>query len=561
MKRLGRWIVSGALSAGLLAGLSYAQDAPPKTQDATKPDQNKPPLTKEQLKKLQKELETPYKKWLNEEVVYIITDEEKQAFMRLSTNEEREEFIEQFWLRRDPTPDTPENEFKEEHYRRIAYTNERFASGIPGWKTDRGKMYIIWGKPDSIDSHPAGGPYTRTPEEGGGETTTYPFEIWHYNYLEGIGPNTDVEFVDPSGSGEYHITIDPCEKDALSHVPNGGLRDMEQQGTATQAQRFNNPNGSTCPISQFQRQSDDPFEKLSILAKVFVAPPVKFHDLSEMVTARIVRNQINYNYHFDFLRITTDSVMVPITLEIPNKQMNFKGKDGVHSATMNLFMRISTFGGRVVNTFEDTISRDFPDSLFQEYLKRDSVYSKTIPLRPGLYRLDVVLKDVESGNVGVVNTRLAVPHFDEEKLDGSQIILADEMEHVPAKQVGVGMFVIGDTKVRPQLKQEFLTNQKMGVYAQIYNLKIDDKTHKNNVTVQYRVTRGDQEVFKRSENTDQLKQTGDELTLERMLPLDSFQPGKYKLEITVNDQVGNQILTRTADFTIKPAAQERAATN
>jgi hypothetical protein len=154
-----------------------------------------------------------------------------------------------------------------------------------------------------------------------------------------------------------------------------------------------------------------------------------------------------------------------------------------------------------------------------------------------------------------------VPHFDEEKLDGSQIILADEMEHVPAKQVGVGMFVIGDTKVRPQLKQEFLTNQKMGVYAQIYNLKIDEKTHKNNVTVQYRVTRGDQEVFKRNENTDQLKQTGDELTLERMLPLDSFQPGKYKLEITVNDQVGNQTLTRTADFTIKPAAQERAATN
>lgn len=567
MKRLGRWMVTGALAASLMgagAFASFAQDVPPKQDDkSAKPDQSKPvqPLTKEQQKKLQKELATPYKKWLNEEVVYIISPEERQAFLQLQTNEDRESFIEQFWLRRNPNPDTPENSFKEEHYRRIAYANERYASGIPGWKTDRGEIYIIWGKPDSIDSHPAGGAYTRTPEEGGGQTTTYPWEVWHYNYLEGIGPNTDLEFVDPTGTGEYHLTIDPCEKDALKYVPNGGMSDMESMGEATQAQRFNNPNGTSCPISQFQTQRDDPFERLKLLSQVFVAPPVKYKDLSEMVTARIVRNQINYNYHFDFLRITSDSVMVPITIQIPNREMNYKEKDGVHSAVMNLFMRVSTLGGRVVQTIEDPISRDFPDTLFQEYLKRDSIYSKTVPLRPGLYRLDIVLKDTESGNVGVVNTRLAVPNFKEDEIDGSQIILADEMEHVPPSQVGLGPFVIGDTKVRPQLKQEFPNDQKMGVYAQIYNLKIDDKTHKNNATVQYRVMRGDQEVFKRSETSEQMKQTGDELTLERLLPLSSFQPGKYKLEITVNDQVANQILTRSADFTIKPGAQERAATN
>ncbi|HET9400722.1 MAG TPA: GWxTD domain-containing protein [Candidatus Acidoferrales bacterium] len=564
MKRLGRWLVMGAASAGLLATLSYAQDAPPKQDDKNaKSGQTtpSPQLTKQQQKKLQKELGTPYKKWLDEEVVYIITPEERQAFLQLQTNEDRENFIEQFWLRRDPTPDTPENEFKEEHYRRIAYANERYASGIPGWRTDRGRIYIIWGKPDSTDSHPAGGPYTRTPEEGGGETSVYPFEDWHYNYLENVGSNIDLEFVDPTGSGEYHLTTDPCEKDALAKVPNAGMSDMEAQGLATQAQRFTNPNGTSCPISQFQTAADDPFERISLFAKVQVAPPVKFHDLSELVTARIVRNQINYNYHFDFLRITSDSIMVPITIEIPNKEMNFKDKDGVHSANMNLFMRISTIGGRVAQTVEETITRDFPDTLFQEYLKRDSIYSKTIPLRPGLYRLDIVLKDVESGNVGVINTRLAVPNFKEDEIDGSQIILADEMEHVPPSQVGLGPFVIGDTKVRPQLKQEFPNDQKMGVYAQVYNLKIDEKTHRNNVTVQYRVLRGDQEVFKRNETADQIKQTGDELTVERLLPLSTFQPGKYKIEITVNDQVGNQTLTRTAEFTIKPAAQERAATN
>jgi len=167
---------------------------------------------KKREEKLRKELETPYRKWLNEDVAYIITDEERAAFKRLQTDEEREQFIEQFWLRRDPTPDTVENEFKEEHYRRIAYSNEHYASGIPGWKTDRGRIYITYGPPDEIDSHPSGGTYERPPEEGGGETSTYPFEQWRYRHIEGIGTNVIIEFVDPTLSGEFRMTMDPNAK-------------------------------------------------------------------------------------------------------------------------------------------------------------------------------------------------------------------------------------------------------------------------------------------------------------------------------------------------------------
>src|SRR6201985_57341 len=158
------------------------------------------PLTEKQKRKreekLRKELETPYRKWLNEDVSYIITDEERKAFKRLSTDDERENFIEAFWLRRDPTPDTEENEFKEEHYRRIAYANERFASGIPGWKTDRGRIYIVYGPPDQNDSHPSGGSYDRPPEEGGGTTSTFPFERWRYRHLDDVGEDVVLEFVD-----------------------------------------------------------------------------------------------------------------------------------------------------------------------------------------------------------------------------------------------------------------------------------------------------------------------------------------------------------------------------
>jgi GWxTD domain-containing protein len=527
------------------------------------PRQQNTRLTKDQIRKLEKELGNAYKEWLEGEVPLIITDAEKEAFLRLSTNEEREQFIEQFWLQRDPTPDTPENEFKEEHYRRIAYANEHYASGIPGWKTDRGRIYIIWGKADTIDSHPAGGPYHRTNEEGGGSTSTFPFEVWHYNYLDGIGNNVNLEFVDPSGSNEYHLTTDPGEKDALLHIPGAGLSEMEMYGEASKNQRFNRPDGTTSPVSMYDTPGkNNEFDRYQLAYKVFIAPPpVKHKDLLEMVSVHIIRNQLPFSYHFDFLKITTGSVMVPITVQIANRQLTFQEKDGVHSAQLNLFARISTLSGRVVQTFEDTISKDFPDSLFQKYLTRQSVYQKIVPLRPGLYKLDIVLKDVQSGNVGVINTGLQVPRFEEEKLDTSTLILADDIQSVPANQVGIGQFVLGEVKVRPELSHEFFSDQKMGMYLQIYNIKVGETTHKSNVTVRFRITRGDQEVFNTMETSEEFKQTGDELTIHNLLPLATFAPGKYKLQIIINDQLANQSLTREAEFTVKPPAQTRAAAN
>src|SRR5213595_1982792 len=189
-------------------------------------------------------MESPYKKWLDEEVPYIITSEERASFRKLSTDDEREQFIEAFWERRNPSPGSPENEFKEEYYRRIAYANEHYASGIPGWKTDRGRIYIMYGPADEIDSHPSGGTYERPPEEGGGETATFPFEKWRYRYIEDVGSDIIIEFVDPTMSGEYRMTMDPSEKDALLYVPGAGLTLMEQLGLADKTDRFNRTDGT-----------------------------------------------------------------------------------------------------------------------------------------------------------------------------------------------------------------------------------------------------------------------------------------------------------------------------
>src|SRR5438874_4724342 len=508
---------------------------------------------KRKMKRTMKELDSAYRQWLTEDVTYIISPEERNAFLQLDTNEEREQFIEQFWLRRSSNPDLPENDFKEEHYRRIAYANEHFASGIPGWRTDRGRIYIIWGPADEVDSHPTGGTYDRPMNEGGGSTSTYPWEMWRYRYLEGIGNNVEIEFVDPSGSGEYRMTMDPSEKDALLHVPGAGLSLMESMGMASKTDRFTRSDGTNLPTTMGgQPASMNEFNRLEQFAKVQQAPAVKFKDLEALVTSRIVRDQVHFNWRTDYLKVTNDTVLVPVTIQIPNSQLSFQSKDGIHSATMNIFMRVSTLTGRVVQTQEDPVSRDFPDSLFQQSVKLQSIYQKAVPLRPGLYRLDLVIKDVHSGNVGVVNSRLQVPRYEDEKLEASSLILADQIEHVPAKQIGAGQFVLGSSKVRPRMEGDFTTADKLGIYMQVYNLKPDDKTHRSDTTFQYTVKKGKDQVMQFKETGGEMKQTGDQVTIERLLPLGTLTPGKYTLEVSATDVLSKQTISRSAEFTVKP---------
>jgi len=561
MGRCARVFLVSILAAGLgCARTAYAQGEAQSPQNPPS-DQNSAKKAAKQRakseKELRKELDSQYKKWLDEDVVYIISPEERSAFLHLATNEEREQFIEQFWQRRNPDPDSADNTFKEEHYRRIAYANEHYSSGIPGWKADRGRIYIMWGAPDEIESHPSGGSYDRPSSEGGGETSTYPFEDWRYRYLEGIGENVELEFVDPTMSGEYKLTMDPSEKDALLMVPGAGLTEMESMGLASKTSRFNNTDGThlAAPVGM-QPESMSEFSRLDLYAKIQQAPPVKFKDLEAVVTSRLVRDQVKFDYRFYFLRITSETVLVPITVQIPTSQLSFQEKQGVDSATVNLFARISTLSGRIVQTFEDTVKRDVPASLLQQAKAVPSIYQKAVPLSPGLYRLDIVLKDVNNGNVGVVNTRLAVPRFEDDHLSSSSLILADQILPVSSKDIGLGQFVLGDVKVRPKLDASFAAADGMGVFLQVYNLKVDDQTHKSDATVQYRVMKEKttEPVLKFDVPRDKLPEHGEELTLENIITLGSLPPGAYKLEVAVTDNLTKQTITPAMDFTVKASA-------
>jgi hypothetical protein len=292
---------------------------------------------------------------------------------------------------------------------------------------------------------------------------------------------------------------------------------------------------------------------------------VKFKDLEALVTSRVVRDQMRFSYRFDFLRVTGDTVLVPVTVQIPNQEMSYQNHDGVHSAAVNLFARVSTLTGRVVQTFEEEIRRDVPDSLLQQTLKGSSIYQKSVPLRPGLYRLDVVLKDINSGDVGVVNTRLAVPPFQEGKLSASSLILADDMTPVATREIGLGQFVIGSTKVRPKLDRTFRSNQQMGIFLQLYSLKIDETTRKNNATVEVEIWQDEKSVGQFRQTSAEMNQNGEQLTVEKILPAGSLAPGKYRLQIKVTDNVANETLSRcgtgpcSVDFTVTAEGQSVAA--
>ncbi|HUI42583.1 MAG TPA: GWxTD domain-containing protein [Terriglobia bacterium] len=502
---------------------------------------------KKRLKAIQKEQETPYKKWIEEEVPYIITDEERATFKKLTTDDERETFIENFWERRNPNPGDPENEFKEEYYRRIAYANEHYASGIPGWKTDRGRIYIMYGPPDEIDNHDSGGTYQRPIEEGGGETSTFPFEDWTYRYIEGIGENINLEFVDPTMSGEFHLTMDPGEKDALLHVPGAGLTLLEQEGLASKTDRFTRTDGMTIGTTPGgDSQSMNEFTRLDLFSKIFRPPAVKFDDLKASVSHRISSQIVPFQVRTDFIRVTEDTVLTPVTVQIADKDLEFQNKSGVMHAAVDIYGQFTTLSGRVATSFDQGVVVDMSEHDFQQYANRREVYQKAIPLKPGRYKLSLVVKDENSGNIGATDYGIVVPEYAEDKLSSSSLILADLIQQLPTTQVGTGPFVIGGTKVRPNVNGIFDRDQKLGIYMQVYNLKPDPTTHRPSADIQYDLTKDGQSVFSRSDKA----QTA-QVTIEKTLSLQPLAPGRYTLEVKVTDNVSKQSVSPTATFQVQ----------
>ncbi|MEZ5345636.1 MAG: GWxTD domain-containing protein [Pyrinomonadaceae bacterium] len=505
----------------------------------------------DKARKTKEEVSKIYQNWLSNDVRYIITKEEKNAFKALKTDEERENFIENFWRRRDPNPDTEENEYREEYYERIAYANEHYASGKPGWMTDRGRIYITWGKPDGVESHPMGGSYDRPSYEGGGSTTTYPFEIWFYRYLEGVGSGVEIEFVDPTGSGEYRIATNPNEKDALLMVPGAGLTTSESLGLSDKGDRISGINNS----NGYMREQDSPFRRLEIRNALATPPKVKYSDLEGSLSNSgvIDNNPLDFDLQVDFFRQSDDRVLATFTMQTENSELTFKELGGIPTARMNIFGRITAVTNKRAGIFEDSVTTNATTEDLSQARELKSVYQTAVPLTPGAtYKVDVVVRDVESGKQGVRNLGFTVPKYDEKNLWTSTLILASKLRQTTDQDIG-GRFIIGNAKVIPNLSGVYKKGQEVGIYMQVYNAGIDQTTLRPAVDVQYILMKDGKELLSQPETWEGLSDSGQRLTLARLLPTANLPAGDYQLKIKITDNVGEnrRTLEPTAKFTVK----------
>jgi GWxTD domain-containing protein len=517
---------------------------------------------KDQEKKQKEELKSVYKKWLDEDVNYIITDEERKAFKALKTDEERDQFIEQFWLRRDPDPDTPENEYREEYQERIQYANEKFASGIPGWKTDRGRIYIMFGKPHEIESHPSGGSYNRPTYEGGGSTSTYPFEIWWYRFIDGIGSDIEIEFVDPSGSGEYRIARSPNEKDALLFTPNAGLTLSEELGLSDKADRISGQgisNGGRGGQLFGGRAKDQPFERLQLLADLQRAPSIKYPDLQTSASLpEIASDILPFSVRTDFWRISNESVATSFTIQFDHSDLSFKNQGGVYTASANIYAKITGLSGRRAGQFEDNITTGrYSEADLQVGQAQRSVYQKNVVLPPGRYKIDVVSRDTTSGKTGVLHHSFEVPRYQENQLATSTIVLAASIEPIDSKTLlQSGQFVIGRYKVKPFVSGIYKPGQNLAMFLQVYDAEMDQATLQPALKVEYSVMKGDQEVLHIVEdsksNMGKVDMKGQQLTVMRSIPVKDAlaQPGNYTVKVKITDLVSQKVVTPQTQFTV-----------
>jgi GWxTD domain-containing protein len=535
-----------ALSLSALTVLVVGGFAQKKDDKNDKPSED----VSTKVRNVKPELKDAYKKWLNNDVPYIITGAEKKAFQALATDEERENFIENFWRRRDPNPDTEENEFRDEYYERIAYANEHYTSGIPGWKTDRGRIYITWGKPDEVETHPSGGAYDRPSYEGGGSTTTYPFETWFYRHLDGVGDGIEIEFVDPTGTCEYRIARDANEKDALKYTPGAGNTLAEELGLETRADRLS----GTGSQQNYMRNQDMPFERLRIQNDLSRPPQVKFSDLQSSLTDSPVidTNPVDFDLRIDFFRQSEDRVVTAFTVQASNKELQFKDSGGLQMASMNIFGRITAVSGKRSGIFEDSVTQNATVEELNDFKNnRQSVYQKAIALTPGTYKVDVVVRDVNSGNKGIRSLGFTVPRYDDKKLSTSSLVLTSSLRTTNERDIGQ-RFVIGNLKVIPNLAGVYKQGSPVGVYLQVYNAEIDQTTLRPAVDVEYVLTKGGKEVLRQKEDWSGLSDSGQRLTLARLLPTDSLPAGDYELKVMTKDRVrtDSQLIENKGKFTI-----------
>jgi hypothetical protein len=325
-------------------------------------------------------------------------------------------------------------------------------------------------------------------------------------------------------------------------------------GLSSKSDRFNRTDGTRLGTGDSPLPSRmNQFERLEQFAKLQKPPAVKFKDLEASISSSIRYNTLPMQVRADFMKMTNTTIQTNVTIQFDKKDLQFQTKEGVSKSVINIYARVTSMARRVVNVFEDVVSVEVPVELLQQAAQGASIYQKSIFLAPGMYRLNVVAKDIIGNNMNNYEVAINVPRYDDEKLASSSLILADQIEKVPTRSIGTGQFVIGTSKVRPRLSEKFKRDEKMGIYMQLYNFQPDEKTQKPNGTVEYEIVKNGSTVksleFSEELNTIE-NASATQVTIEKVLPLKSMEPGLYMLKIKVLDKNKNQTLNQAIPFTV-----------
>jgi len=491
-----------------------------------------------------------------DDVSIIITDEERKAFKKLTKDEERENFSENFWLVRDPTPDTPENEFRDQYYERVDYANDHFTSGIAGMRTDRGKMYILNGPPDEIVSHPSGGTYYRPAEEGGGVTNTFPFETWRYRHLDNRSQTENViyEFVDKSMSGEYSLEYDPGEKDALRHVPGAGLTDAEVALGLDKSDRYNKSNtlqaGSSAALTG---SANNQFDMLAKYNEAYKPKEVKYNDVFVPAATRLSNNVLPFRVQANYVRVTSDQVRTLITIQFMNRDLAFQDEGGGKKAKAHIQGVIYRIDNRRLPGFSQDVALEFPSNTFAANLDQPTLYQDSRYLTPGKYKVHITVEDMNSQSIGVQDYALNVPRIPDQSLQASSMILAYSVTDLPPRMLGTDMFALGEKRVKPNVTGVFKRNENLNVWQEIYGLTVDEATHKPSASFEMVISQNKQEIKKLVSDSTELTGSGLQMKYSNSVQLADFAPGQYDIQIKVTDNLTKESFVTPGKFTVAAA--------
>ena len=552
-----RKVFSGPSLASVLALVTLASVASILAQKDQEKDQ------KQEKQRREEQLDY-YQKWLDQDVLYIIATEEKSVFNSLTNAEEKDNFIEQFWRRRDPDPATIINEFKEEHYGRLAYVNERFASGKPGWRTDRGRIYLKFGPPDRKETHP-GGNYQRKYWEGGGSTAVFPFERWWYRYLDGVGADVEIEFVDSSLSGEYRLALDADEKDAHLFTPMGGNL-QELDGELTRGDRITRrymgnqsqpENPDLLRQFNYKRMQDQIWYRVDQRMRLEKPPELKNPKLRELVKTRVLfGKKLPVKTHFAYYRLSQQQYLIPVSLKVQNRELTYKlSSENVYTAEVDIYLRLSSLNGRTFYEFDDKIYSHYSPQEFPKRTYQYSVYQKLLHLPAGRYKVDLLVQSEEGERASLSTLGLVVPDLSRknEGIGLSPVTLSRNLSRLLLPPDKVRPFVIGEVRLVPVFENVFGPDEEIGVYLQAYGFQTDAASSEPLLRVRYEIVASDGRLLRTYDDDGGRSYSvvgNDRLVVTKKLPLLDLPKGKYRLVVHVEDGIASKEQSTDVSFEV-----------